>query len=77
MDENKMLAMRLATAICIVLGFIYNVIPYSKNDRLMADEECMRDYTFIWTQSVNDYLAKNLDLKNRYMIYCGFCMDFI
>lgn len=43
----------------------------------MDKGECFRDYSFIWTQEVNDYLTKNINFKNHYMIYCGFLMDFI
>jgi len=32
MDENKMLAMRVAAGIGIILGFLYNVIPNALND---------------------------------------------
>lgn len=36
----------------------------------------MRDYTFIWTEGINKYLVDNVVIKNRYMIYAGFLMDF-
>ena len=35
----------------------------------------MRDYTFIATQPINQFLIDNLEIKNRYIIFCSFLMD--
>lgn len=39
--------------------------------------ECMRDYPFIWTEKINVFLRSHLPLRNAWMIYAGFLMDFI
>ena len=57
--------------------FIYNVPANQKKEKVIDDSECMRDYTFIWTESINKYLVDHVDFKNHYMIYAGFLMDFI
>ena len=36
----------------------------------------MRDYTFIWTEGINKYLVDHVEIKNHYMIYAAFLMDF-
>jgi len=56
MDEQKMLAIRVCATIGVVLGFVYSVKPLAENDIKMDKDECFRDYSFIWTQKVNDYL---------------------
>ena len=38
-------------------------------------KECMRDYTFIWTEKANTFLVNNVNLREWYMIYAGFLMD--
>ena len=35
----------------------------------------MRDYTFIATDSLNQFLRENEDIKNRYIIFASFLMD--
>ena len=44
---------------------------------VITEDECLRDYSFIMTESVNNYLAEHVDLTNRYIIYCSFLMDFM
>jgi len=39
--------------------------------------ECMRDYTFIWTEKINVFLRTRLPLRNAWLIYQGFLMDWI
>ena len=72
-----MQGLRLATSLFIILTFLYNIIPYSKDDILLSEDECMRDYTFILTENANKFLLDNEKFKKRYMIYAGFLMDFI
>ena len=43
----------------------------------MKPDECLRDYTFIWTDPLNQYLSMNRDVCDRYIIYCSFMMDFM
>lgn len=43
----------------------------------MKPDECLRDYTFIWTDNINQYLAQNRDVTDRYIIFCSFMMDFM
>jgi hypothetical protein len=43
----------------------------------MKPDECLRDYTFIWTDSLNQYLSMNRDVCDRYIVYCSFMMDFM
>jgi hypothetical protein len=55
---------------------LYNIPANEKKEQVINDGECMRDYTFIWTEGINKYLVDNVVIKNRYMIYAGFLMDF-
>ena len=43
----------------------------------MKPDECLRDYTFIWTDNINQYLSQNRDVTDRYIIFCSFMMDFM
>ena len=37
-----------------------------KNDKLqvLADGECLRDYTFVWTEKINTFFVENTPWKN-------------
>lgn len=35
---------------------------------VITKEECLRDYSFKWTDDLNKYLEVNLDIRKRYII---------
>lgn len=43
----------------------------------LGPDECLRDYTFIWTERVNVWFRDNIAIKDGYMIYAAFLMDFM
>lgn len=43
----------------------------------ITPDECLRDYTFIWTRNINAYLSANPDVCDRYIIFASFLMDFM
>ena len=70
------LAWRLAFISVFVVVLLSTIFQIQRVDVISADE-CLRDYTFIWTESVNRYLASHYDMTNRYIIFCSFLMDFM
>ena len=44
---------------------------------VVTKDECIKDYTFVWTSTANGYLSENIDFKNKYIIYCSLMMDFM
>ena len=42
---------------------------------VLGENECIRDLTFIATDSINNFLIRNTDIKNLYIIYASFLMD--
>ena len=64
MDESQFKGVRLAVVIFIILTFLYNIPSSNRGEKVLSDGECLRDYLFIWTDEINDYLAKNIKIKN-------------
>lgn len=77
MDQSQFKGVRLAVVIFIILTFLYNIPNSNRGEKVLSEGECLRDYLFIWTNEINDYLAKNIKIKNQYMIYSSALMDFI
>ena len=44
----------------------------------MDDGECMRDQTFVWTTSINEWFLseESKQFTRKYIIYASFLMDF-
>ena len=71
---------RIAFVILFSLVLLCNSFyPYLKNaDRIvLSTDECIRDYSFVWTDHINMWLRENLVSKDRYMVVAGFFMDFM
>jgi hypothetical protein len=65
---------RLAFAGCFLVSLLTTIFQVSRED-VLKEDECIRDYTFIFTNSINKYLQDHFDLTNRYIIFCSFLMD--
>ena len=46
-------------------------------DEAITQEECMRDYTFIWTATLNTYLADHSNVKDAYIIFSSALIDIL
>jgi len=44
---------------------------------VITPDQCMLDSTFVWSDQLNRFLRANIDIKNRYIIYASFLMDFM
>lgn len=44
---------------------------------VISPDECMVDSTFVWSDNINVFLRDNTTIKNRYIIYASFLMDFM
>ena len=64
MDQSQFKGVRLAVVILIILAFLYNIPNSNRGEKVLTEGECLRDYLFIWTDEINDYLAKNEKIKN-------------
>jgi hypothetical protein len=71
-----MKVVRGITCAFFLLAMIYNLEPYTNHEPVLDKEECIRDYTFVYTDQINFWLTEHKDFKKRYMIYAGFLMDF-
>jgi hypothetical protein len=49
----------------------------TEREDVITPDECLRDYTFIWSDGLNGYLTANRDISDRYIIYSSFLMDFM
>ena len=74
--QKGQLAWKIGFA-AIFLGSLLTTIFQIDRVTIITPDECLRDYTFIWTDSVNRYLSLHRDLCDRYIIYCSFLMDFM
>jgi len=68
--------MRIGWAVIFLACLVSTMFNVEREDVITPDE-CLRDQTFIWTASINAYLAANRDLTDRYIIFCSFLMDFM
>jgi len=50
-----------------------------KNDKVqyLAEDECIRDYTFVWTESINTFFVENTHWKNFLIIQTSIGIDFM
>ena len=55
------------------------VLTILKNEKLqvLAEGECLRDYTFVWTEKVNDFFVANTNWKNFLIIQSSVGIDFM
>lgn len=67
---------RFAFAALFVL-FLYCFSYNRTQTTMLANGECLRDGTFEWTEAINIWFREHIPLKNVYMIYCAFLMDFM
>lgn len=75
-DSKNHLLARISFSTLFLLGLAYNMLSIERQD-FITKEECLRDYTFQWTDSVNQYLRQNVDVKNRLIIQASAFMDFM
>eukprot|EP00347_Sterkiella_histriomuscorum_P010983 403374194 len=57
-----------------LLILFYQMFNVDRID-VITPQQCMRDYTFIATETANQYLIDNEGFKNRYIIFASFLMD--
>ena len=53
------------------------ILSIAKNDKMqvLAEGECLRDYTFVWTESVNTFVVNNTPWKNFAIIQSSIGID--
>ena len=46
------------------------VLTFTKNEKkqVLAEGECLRDYTFVWTSSINEFFVANVGWKDFLII---------
>jgi hypothetical protein len=74
-DAKNGLHLRCLAFLIVLMIHIYNVIPNSKSFEILNPGECIRDMTFVWTESQNKFLVENPKTRQKYMVYAGFLMD--
>jgi hypothetical protein len=67
---------RIGFSVIFLACLLSSIFQIERVDVITSDE-CLRDYTFIWTDSVNKYLAAHPNICDRYIIFCSFLMDFM
>ena len=67
---------RIGWAVALV-GFLASTMFQVKRIDEITPDECLRDYTFIWTRDINAFLSANRDICDRYIIFASFLMDFM
>jgi hypothetical protein len=75
-DEKNQTLLRIGFATVFLIALIYQMFGSTRVD-VIQPEQCMVDTTFVWSDSINVFLRENLDIKNRYIIYASFMMDFM
>ncbi len=76
-DQKNQMWFRVAFSVIFVGCLMTTMFQTDRGQSVLKPDECLRDYTFIWTDSINQYLAANRDVTDRYIIYCSFMMDFM
>ena len=44
---------------------------------MLVDGECLRDYTFVWTEKINDFFVENKAWKDFLIIQSSVGIDFM
>lgn len=73
-SEKAQFGWRLAFSGVLIVSLLSTIFEISKVETV-TEEECIRDYTFIFTAPINKYLQDHFDMTNRYIIYSSFLMD--
>ena len=60
---------RLAFA-AVMLGILLWESGNIEHVDLLEAKECIRDYTFVWTEQINIYLRNADTVRNTYLVYC-------
>ncbi len=61
-------------SVIFLLLLFYNMYDIEKKP-VITQAQCMQDWAFDMSDSINKYLRVHLDVKNRYIIYASFLMD--
>ena len=60
-----------------ILTLLIICIVKNEQEFALADSECLRDYTFVWTEGINTFLVENHGWKNFVIIQTSVFIDFM
>lgn len=55
-DPTQQKYFRLAFSVLFIFSLLSTMFYIDRGDNVMKPDECLRDYTFIWTDGINQYL---------------------
>lgn len=66
---------RVAFSGAFIVYLFINMFWKDKVDVLKPNNKCLRDYTFIWTEKINQFLIDDVSFRDKYIIFCSTLMD--
>ncbi len=66
--NKKLIIARAAFSALFVLTLLILTIAKNEKKQVLAEGECLRDYTFVWTSSINEFFVENTGWKNFLII---------
>jgi len=75
-DRRLLVIKSVFTGLFVTMLLIVTIL---KNEKIqyMDDGECLRDYTFVWTEKVNTFFVENTPWKNFMIIQSSVGIDFM
>ena len=73
-QRSLLIARASFTTIFLVMLLIVTIVKNEKM-QVLAEGECLRDYTFVWTESVNTFLVNHVHWKDFAIIQSSIGID--
>ena len=64
------------TALCILMLLTISLVKSEKKD-VLTEGECLRDYTFVWTEKANTFFVNHTPWKDFFIIQSSVGIDFM
>ena len=71
------LALRITFTLLFFTVLFSTALSTTKRRDKISRQECMRDYTFLMTSKVNEFLQGHNSVTNGFIIYSSMLMDFL
>ena len=75
--NKKLILGRAAFSSLFVLTLLILTITKNEKKQVLAEGECLRDYTFVWTESINEFFVDNTGWKDFLIIQSSIGIDFM
>lgn len=72
---KKLLVARITFTSLFILTLLVLSIVNNEKKQVLSEGECLRDYTFIWTESINTFFVNHTPWKNFAIIQSSIGID--